>query len=443
MRVAILGGGPIGMEAALYGAVAGFDVQLFERGRLAENVRQWGHVYVFTEWKRNRSPLAARLLEERGAHLPDGESNSSGDELADYVTRLAGLEPLRGRVFPQTPVLQLGRERCLRSDFIGDEQRTQFPFRLLIQTPTGQRIEHFDAVIDATGVYATPNFAGNGGMPAIGELELRPRIDYHIPDIDGVHNRPGRDRARFAGHHTLVLGSGHSSASTLRSIGALFEEFPQTRITWAVRRDVPEHGFPYTLIPDDPSPHRDELHRRANEMSEDERVDFRPRTVLEAVESDGKYLRATLSTFDGETTHLETIQVDNIAAHTGFRPDKTLWQELEVHVHPATDGPFVLATALIENNHRAGVGLSTGYAHKEEKSDAEKADVPAIDKWKFAPDEPDLLDSGEANFFVLGIKSYGRDAGFLMQNGFRQVRDVYKILSQNPDLDLYNGALDS
>ena len=443
MRVAILGGGPIGIEAALYGAMAGFDVQLFERGRLAENVRQWGHVYVFTEWKRNRSPLAVRLLEERGATLPDGESNSSGDELADYVVKLAGLEALRGRIFPQTPVLQLGRERCLRSDFIGDDKRSEFPFRLLLQTPTGQRIEHFDAVIDATGVYATPNFAGNGGMPALGEIELQPRLDYHIPDIDGTAKRPGRARARFAGHHTLVIGSGHSAASTLRSIGALFDEFPETKMTWAVRRDVPEHGLPYTLIEDDPSPHRDELHRSANELSENERVDFRPRTVLEAVKADGKYLQATLSTFDGQNTHLETIRVDNIAAHTGFRPDKTLWQELEVHVHPATDGPFVLATALIENNHRSGVGLSTGYAHKEEKSDAEKAKVPAVDKWKFAPDEPDLLDSGEANFFVLGIKSYGRDAGFLMQNGFRQVRDVYKILSGDETLDLYHGALDT
>ncbi len=441
MRVAIIGGGPIGMEAALYGAIAGFDVQLFERGRLAENVRQWGHVNVFTEWKRNRSPLAARLLKERGATLPAEETNSSGDELADYVTKLSGLEPLRGRIFPQTPVLQLGRERCLRSDFIGDNRRNEFPFRVLIQTPVGQRVEHFDAVIDASGVYATPNFAGNGGMPAVGEIELQNRIDYHIPDIDGAGNLPGRDTARYKGHHTLVIGSGHSAASTLRSIGALFDD-PETRITWAVRRDVPEHGLPYTLIADDPSPHRDQLHRRANELAENARVDFRPRTVLDAVEADGKYLQATLSTFDGQTTHLETIRVDNIAAHTGFRPDKTLWQEIEVHVHPATDGPFVLATALIENNHRAGVGLSTGYAHKEEKNEAEKAKVPAIDKWKFAPDEPDLLDSGEPNFFVLGIKSYGRDAGFLMQNGFRQVRDTFKILSQNPELDLYDGALD-
>jgi thioredoxin reductase len=60
-RVVVIGGGPIGVEAAFYGVCAGYDVQLFERGQLCANVRDWGHIGLFTEWKRNRSPLAVRL----------------------------------------------------------------------------------------------------------------------------------------------------------------------------------------------------------------------------------------------------------------------------------------------------------------------------------------------------------------------------------------------
>jgi hypothetical protein len=52
-----------------------------------------------------------------------------------------------------------------------------------------------------------------------------------------------------------------------------------------------------------------------------------------------------------------------------------------------------------------------------------------------------LLLLTEPGFFVLGIKSYGRDAGFLMQNGFRQVRDVYRLISGNMALDLYDGVI--
>src|SRR5204863_6300529 len=110
------------------------------------------------------------------------------------------------------------------------------------------------------------------------------RIDYHLPDVSG------RDRARFADRHTLVVGSGHSAAQTLLAICELAEQSPATRVTWVVRRDVPSHGFPYTLIPDDPSPHRNELHRRANDLTQEPHVDFRPRTTVDAIDhGDGRF----------------------------------------------------------------------------------------------------------------------------------------------------------
>ncbi|MDF2439286.1 MAG: hypothetical protein JWN98_270 [Abditibacteriota bacterium] len=462
MKVAIIGGGPLGMEAALYGARAGFEVQVYERGRLAENVRQWGHVRVFTEWARNRSPLAERLLQERGDTLPAPQSTSTGNELADYVLRVASLPELRGRISPQTEVISLSRERLLKSDLIDDVRRTERPFRLLLKTAAGEAIRHADAVIDASGVYATPNYLGNGGMRCPGEREHGARIDYHLPDVTG------RDRVRFANRHTLVVGSGHSAASTLRSIGDLFTEFPQTRITWVVRRDVPMHGFPYSLIPDDPSPHRNDLHLRANELSTHPQVTFCPRSTVEAIERAGRGFRVALNPGADAFHFIEAC--DNIVAHTGFRPDHTLWQELAVDVHPATDGPRRLAQSLIFHNHRSGVGLSTGYAEKtpsmaddanstgvlhaetvggestlRQDQTSESGDVggdeAVADRWRFQPDDPALLWSGEPNFFIVGIKSYGRDAGFLMQNGFRQVRNVYRLLSAEAKLDLYEGEL--
>lgn len=114
MKVAIIGGGPIGVEAALYGACTGFEVSLFERGDIAENVRAWGHVRVFTEWGRNRSPLAVRLLQEQGVALPPDETTSTGDEHAAYVHWLTQLPPLRNRIFHGTEVHKLlgGNSDC-------------------------------------------------------------------------------------------------------------------------------------------------------------------------------------------------------------------------------------------------------------------------------------------------------------------------------------------
>ncbi|HVF09177.1 MAG TPA: FAD-dependent oxidoreductase [Abditibacteriaceae bacterium] len=440
-RIAIIGGGPIGVEAALYGACAGFDVRLYERGRLAENVRAWGYINVFTEWKRNRSPLACRLLGAQGVLLPDGETTSTGDELAAYVGQLAALSPLRGRIQAHTEVVSVTRERCLKSDFINDPRRAAFPFRLHLRDASGDRIEHAAVVLDATGVYATPNWMGSGGAPCPGEREWRARIDYHLPDV------AGRDRARFADRHTLIVGSGHSAASTLRSICDLIPDHPRTRVTWIVRRDVPPHGYPYTLVPDDPSPHRDDLHRRANELTEHPSVDFRPRTVVDSITHDGRVFRVLVSTYgSGESSRQAQsswLHCDNIAAHTGFGPDPALWSDLQVHTHPATGGPYRLAEALIAINFHAGVGLSTGYAEKKPREAGEaEAGSTLQDRFQVVLNDPEFLRHPEPNFFVIGIKSYGRDAGFLMQNGFRQVRDVFKLISGDAALDLYEGALD-
>lgn len=435
MKIVIVGGGPIGVEAALYGANAGCDVQLFERGALCANVRSWGYTQLFTEWKRNRSPLATRLLRENGAQLPPEATTSSGDELATYVEQLAQLEALRGRVFPFSEVVALTRERVLKSDFVGDARRAQAPFRLIVKDANGERVVHADVVIDATGVYATPNPLGNGGALCPGENAALDQIDYALPDV------AGRDLSRFADRHTLVVGSGHSAASTLRSIGDLFARFSHTKMTWVVRRDVPFHGAPYTPDPHESSPHREALHRRANELASDNRVDFRARTVVEEIEysMSDKRFRVVLNTLQNGEIYFDEIVCDNIVCHTGFRPDASLWRELQIVEHPATGGPFSLGEVLLSANRKAGVGLSTGYAEK--KNDENPDSTPPIEALGDERNERSLLIQNEPNFYVVGIKSYGRDAGFLMQNGFRQIRDVYQTILRNTDLDLYSGEL--
>ena len=422
MKIAVIGGGPIGMEALLYGAHAGADVMLFERGRVGENVRHWGHVGLFTQWKRDRSPLGERLLRQRGDTLPDAEALPRGNELADYLLRLASLPELRGRIAPQTEVKSLTREALLKHDFWGDaRRRNQAPFRLMTTGVAGERVRHFDAVIDATGVYGTPNFVGNGGAPCPGELRLRRRIDSTIPDVLGA------ERSRFWGKHTLVVGTGHSAATVVLAVAELMEKSSKTRLTWVVRRQVARDGLLYHIDPEDISSGRRQLGQRANELAQSGRVDLRLQTVIDGIERRSGLFTVDLS--DGTQ-----VECDNLCAGVGFGPDPALWSELQVAQHPASGGPGRLAQAIMESNARAGVGLSTGYAEK--KGEVAK---PEADQNR---DPLELLKLDEPNFFVLGIKSYGRDAGFLMQNGFRQVRDVYRLLCGDPNLDLYQGALE-
>ena len=43
-RIAVLGAGPVGIEAALYATTLGLPVKVYERGQVGDNLRQWGQV---------------------------------------------------------------------------------------------------------------------------------------------------------------------------------------------------------------------------------------------------------------------------------------------------------------------------------------------------------------------------------------------------------------
>ena len=64
-RVAIVGAGPVGVEAAVRAVKLGLDVCIIERGMsIAANVREWQHVELFRSLRalvecRLRAPLAS------------------------------------------------------------------------------------------------------------------------------------------------------------------------------------------------------------------------------------------------------------------------------------------------------------------------------------------------------------------------------------------------
>ena len=68
---------------------------------------------------------------------------------------------------------------------------------------------------------------GAAGLVAEGEAEHATRIRYGIPDVRG------RERARYEGRRTLVVGSGHSAFNALLDLAALRDEVPTTSIDWA------------------------------------------------------------------------------------------------------------------------------------------------------------------------------------------------------------------
>ena len=85
-QIAILGAGPVGLEAALAAAEKGLAFRLYETApHVGGNIRQWGHVRLFTPWEMSVSPRMRRHLEMAGVEAPGGSDCPTGDELADRL----------------------------------------------------------------------------------------------------------------------------------------------------------------------------------------------------------------------------------------------------------------------------------------------------------------------------------------------------------------------
>ena len=387
-RIAILGAGPIGLEAALAAAERGDDFTVYESAStVGGHVRRWGHVRTFTPWSMNVSPRMRRALD---GDAPAGDALPTGEQLADELLEpVAALPQLAGRVRLDTRVLAIGREGLLKHEAIGDPRRAARPFRLLISRPDGdEAIVHSDVVIDATGTYGNPNRLGDGGIEAVNERAFADRIEHHLPAFDD-------EAERWAGRTILLTGSGHSAQTAARRLADFACHAPGTSVVWAVRSPHPEWG----AVEDDPLPERAALNAAAAGLAggASAAVTLRPGCVTEALRGHGERIVVTLR--NGEPGEVE---VDRILALNGGVGDHALYRQLQVHECYATSGPMNLAAALL--------GEGGG-------------DCLAV-----ASHGPETLRNPEPGFFILGAKSYGRNSQFLLQIGWQQVDDVFESL---------------
>lgn len=103
LPVAIIGAGPIGLAAAANLVERGIDFVIYEAGdTIADSMRQWGHIRLFSPWKHLVDPASRRLLEATGWVHPDEDGLPTGADVIDASGTYrspnslasSGLEPL-------------------------------------------------------------------------------------------------------------------------------------------------------------------------------------------------------------------------------------------------------------------------------------------------------------------------------------------------------------
>lgn len=400
--LAVIGAGPTGLDAALAATDDGLDVVVLEAApSVGSNLRDWGHVRLFTPWSINASDRMRRHLAAVGVVVPDdAEARPTGAELAEQLLEpVAALPALAGRVRTSARVTAVGREGMLKHEHIADAERAARPFRLVVSGPDGDDIVRARAVLDCSGGYAVPNALGDGGVPAPGETALAHRIDRRLPDLDG-------DAEGWAGVTTLLVGAGYSAQTAARDLAALAARVPGTTVIWAIREDEPGFG----AVDDDPLPARAALVASSLALAggADPAVAPRAGVAVESVAERAGRLVVVLRADDGAT---DEVEADRVLALTGTLGDQSIYRQLQVHECYATLGPITLSAALL--------GDAAGDCMTQ----------PALGV--------DVLRNPEPGFFVLGNKSYGRNNQFLLRVGYEQVDvvvpDVAASLGRLPE----------
>ena len=392
-HVAIVGAGPSGLEAALACVDSGRPFTVYEASpRVAGNVRAWGHVALFTPWDMVVSPRMARHLDAAGLEVPSGDGVPTGAELVErLLDPVATLPSLASHVRLGARVVTIGRQGLRKHEEIATSERGNRPFRLLIDTPAGEEVATAEVVLDCTGTYHNANPLGDGGIPAPGERALGGDIVRQLPDFEA-------EADRWTGRRVLLAGAGASAQTAARSLAALVEDDDSGEVVWVVRDESPTWG----AVADDPLPARASLVAEAERLAAGGHPRVTVHTGVEVERLERRNGRIGVTLRNGGDP--EEVVVDRVLALTGYVGDHDLYRQLQVHECYATAAPIELSAALL--------GSAAG---------------DCLDQVSHGPD---VLRNPEPNFFILGMKSYGRVNQYLMRIGWEQVDDVFSLLGQ-------------
>lgn len=386
LPVVVIGAGPVGLAAAAHLVRRGETPLLLEGGpTIGASVLSWGHVRVFSPWEYNVDPLSQQMLEAQGWTHPPRDHYPTGRELVEqYLEPLAALPEIRSHLRLNTWVTAITRSGLSRTNTAGREQT---PFIVRVKSKGIEEDILARAVMDASGTYASPNPLGGSGLPALGEIENRDHIFYGLPDILGQH------RKRYIGRRVLVVGSGHSAFNVILDLLQLAELEKDLSVTWAIRRSSLSRVFGGGA--DDQLPERGRLGARLRSA-----MDRGALTVVTGFKISN--LLATTAGIQVSDGAQELLPVDEIVAVTGFRPNLELTRELRLSLDEVVESPTQLAPLIDPNLHSCG-------------------SVP--------PHGALELKHPEADFYIVGMKSYGRAPTFLLRTGYEQVRSVVLALT--------------
>ncbi len=389
LRVAIIGGGPVGLAAAAHLLKKGEKFIVLEAGdSVGSSMLEWGHVRMFSPWQYNIDQTAKELLEKSGWTSPNQEALPTGRELVEeYLLPLSNLPEINENILLQAKVVGVAKKA---HDKLKTGKRDTVPFQLYVEVNGDTTVIEAKAVIDSSGTWSNPNPILSNGIWTNAERKLHNQIHYGIPNVVQLENR-------YQNKSIMVIGSGHSAINALLDLATLQQKFPDTKIYWVLRKKQIHEV--YGGQENDGLAARGELGIRIQQLVESGRINILTPFHISGVYPTNDKI-TVVGELDGEKTTIG--EIDEIVVSTGFRPDTSFLNEIRINLDSAVESIDALAPLIDPNIHSCG----TVRPHGEQE-----------------------LRHPEKNFYIVGMKSYGRAPTFLLATGYEQVRSVVAYLT--------------
>ncbi|WP_394188158.1 NAD(P)-binding domain-containing protein [Paenisporosarcina quisquiliarum] len=390
LPVAIIGAGPVGLAAAAHLVDKGEQFFIIEAGpQVGHHIQQWGHVRLFSSWKFNIDHVAKRLLEDSGwkspvlTRLPYGK-----DLIEEYLQPLSQLPEIEPYLHLNSKVVAISKNGL---DKMKTANRSDQSFVIYVEKEGHTERMEARAVIDATGTWGSPNPINADHIWTKEEIELNHHISYVIPDIKG------KDRSTYENKHIAVVGGGHSAINTILELA----ELDDVQISWILRKNRVQEAYGGEEL--DALPARGQLGSRIHQLVDSGRVKVYTPFYIQKVARSENGIQLTGVVRNEEQT---IMGIDKIISNTGSKPDFSFLHEIRLDLDPATESVTKLAPLIDPNVHSCG----TVRPHGELE-----------------------LRQPEANFYMVGMKSYGRAPTFLMATGYEQVRSIVAHITGDLD----------
>jgi hypothetical protein len=350
--IAIIGGGPVGIEAGIYARFLGYFVSIIEQHRIGHRMLDWHDRPLAVNVEQCTTTLghAAILAQYPEYQQRPPDHRYTGRSYAEeYLIPLAKNDLLFDGIHFLSPVTSVSRVRTHVSDAIVEQERCNDEFRLLVEgRHRGHWIARADIVMDCRGASQTRSGMGPGGGHAIGERELMDSFVKHTP-LDRKF-----ELKQIAGKRICLVGLSIRACQFATEFCDLYGDRTDMKLFWIVRTD---HRHDSQAVV--------QALEHLREKGSDNVIVLESLGVEQVLRNEaGIYSLRLLSDDDSSVD----IECDAVASFTQCR-ETSLSHELKTQrmVDPAQEcsfitqepGYYILSGGCIEQG--AGVGLSKAF----------------------------------------------------------------------------------